>query len=49
MNYIKPEVALLGFASTLIESMMVPKPGVMFDGITNEVSFRITPAYDLDE
>jgi hypothetical protein len=49
MTYDKPEVELMGSARIVIQSMVKPKPGVMFDGITNNVSFLITPAYDLDE
>jgi hypothetical protein len=47
MNYTKPEVAVLGDAARLIESIH----SVKFGGQSNDGLSRqaVTPAYDLDE
>jgi hypothetical protein len=46
MNYTKPEVAVLGEATTVIESQIVNKtPRNAFDGTKPS----LLPAYDLDE
>jgi len=47
VNYTKPEVAVLGNASAVIESTITPKnvpPSMDFTGLKAP-----TPAYDLDE
>jgi hypothetical protein len=47
MNYTKPELHVLGNASTLIENMLPNKPAGQIDGHQN--SGYVGPAYDLDE
>jgi hypothetical protein len=47
MNYKKPEVAVLGEAAGVIESMPTYKPNTnVIDGSQPKLQ---TPAYDLDE
>ena len=46
MTYTKPEVAVLGSADHVIESLVPPKPGASTDPGHTKL---ITPAYDLDE
>jgi len=43
MNYNKPEIAILGEASRVIESNPMNKSGSSSDGT------QVDPAYDLDE
>jgi hypothetical protein len=46
MNYTKPEVAVLGEAVDVIESIPRTKPSTaVFDGVQP----KLTAAYDLDE
>jgi len=47
MNYTKPEVAVLGQASAVIEHTTV-KFGQQIDGL-NGPKTAVSPAYDLDE
>jgi hypothetical protein len=44
MNYAKPEVAILGDAVSVIESIMTKPPATVLDGTKHQ-----NPAYDLDE
>jgi hypothetical protein len=47
MNYVKPQVALLGDAKSLVQLLNGLKvPLFTFDG---DMMFRTIPAYDLDE
>ena len=46
MNYTKPEVAVLGEATSVIEQrpLLKTQPSVI-----DPTKFQVTPAYDLDE
>ena len=46
MTYTKPEVAVLGNASAVIESTIDPKSHPYTDALGKPA---VTPAYDLDE
>jgi hypothetical protein len=47
MNYAKPEVAVLGEATHVIEFFHLKLPEGIFDGPL--LHFRLNPAYDLDK
>jgi hypothetical protein len=47
MKYTKPEVAVLGQASVVIESSIVKTPQFVLD--TPQKQLAPSPAYDLDE
>ena len=45
MTYTKPEVAVLGEATRVIENRISKTPHVVFETLTT----KMNPAYDLDE
>jgi hypothetical protein len=45
MNYTKPEVAVLGGATRMIEQIHIKGPGVL----EFPIGPRLNPAYDVDE